>query len=249
MEPREYERLAASEERMWWFRGLHANLVAAWKKRAASAGAAATLRLLDAGCGTGGFLRRLRVDAPGAICCGLELDGAAARVAGQKSVAAIVAGSVERLPFADQAFDAIFSADVLCHRGVAEEAALGEFRRCLRPRGVLVLNLPAYRWMFSAHDIAVDNARRYGTSELRLALAAAGFVEAQILHWNAILFPLMVLRRKILRRAPGAPSDVGLLPAPVERFFFACVAFEAALAARGLALPFGGSILATAVRP
>ena len=29
MPPQEYQRLAASEERMWWFRGLHANLIAA----------------------------------------------------------------------------------------------------------------------------------------------------------------------------------------------------------------------------
>ena len=112
---------------------------------------------------------------PGALVCGVELDRAAARVARDKSGAAIVAGSVERLPFADGAFDAVFSADVLCHRGVAQESALAEFRRCLRPGGVLVLNLPAYRWLFSAHDIAVDNVRRYGAGEVRDALAGAGF--------------------------------------------------------------------------
>ncbi len=246
MEPREYQRLAASEERMWWFRGLHANLLAAWRSRT---GATGNVRLLDAGCGTGGFLKRLRDSVPGALVCGVELDRAAARLARDKSGAAIVAGSVERLPFADGAFDAVFSADVLCHRGVAQESALAEFRRCLRPGGVLVLNLPAYRWLFSAHDIAVDNVRRYGAGEVRDALAGAGFAATRLAHWNSILFPLMVLRRKILRGAAGSASDVGLLPAPLERLFFACVAFEAALAACGLALPWGGSILATAVKP
>jgi len=213
----------------------------------AFAGATEKFFVLDAGCGTGGFLLRLRAEARGALCCGVELDGAAARLARGKSGAAIVAGSVERLPFADGAFDAVFSADVLCHRGVAQESALAEFRRCLSPGGVLVLNLPAYRWLFSAHDTAVDNVRRYGAGEVRDALAGAGFAATRLAHWNSILFPLMVLRRKILRA--GSASDVGLLPAPLERLFFACVAFEAALAACGLALPWGGSILATAVKP
>ncbi len=195
------------------------------------------------------FLLRLRAEARSALCCGVELDGAAAHLARGKSGAAIVTGAVEHLPFADGSFDAVFSADVLCHRGVAQEAALGEFRRCLKPGGVLVLNLPAYRWLFSAHDVAVANVRRYGAGDLKRALAAAGFAEARTAYWNCILFPLMALRRKVPRRAPGGASDVALLPAPLERFFFACVAFEAALAARGLALPFGGSILATAVKP
>ncbi|HUK57598.1 MAG TPA: class I SAM-dependent methyltransferase [Stellaceae bacterium] len=246
MEAHEYERLAAAEERAWWFRGLHANLLAAWRARADDARAA---RVLDAGCGTGGFLKRLAPAAHGAFCCGVELDRAAAVTAAGKSGAAIVAGQIERLPFPDRSFDAVFSADVLCHRGVDEALALAEFRRCLRPRGVLVLNLPAYRWLYSAHDVAVANARRYGAREVRRALEGAGFAEPRLRHWNAILFPLMVMRRKILPSAPGRASDVELLPSPLERLFHGCVALEAALAACGLGLPFGGSILATAVRP
>jgi len=241
VEPREYERLAASEDAMWWFRGLHANLIAAW--RAAGGGGNV---FLDAGCGTGGFLKRLRAEAPGAFRCGVDLDMGAARMAQARSGAAIAAGSVTQLPFAAGAFDVVFSADVLCHRGVGANAALAEFRRCLKPGGVIVLNLPAYRWLFSAHDRAVDNVRRFGADEVRDALAAAGFARVRVAHWNSILFPLMVLRRKIL---PGGASDVEILPAPVERFFFACVAVEAALAAGGWALPFGGSILASAVKP
>jgi SAM-dependent methyltransferase len=249
VEAHEYERLAAAEERAWWFRGLHANLLGAWRARAGADAKDARLRLLDAGCGTGGFLARLVPAAGGAFCCGVELDRVAAGLAARKSGAAIAAGRVERLPFADHAFDAVFSADVLCHEGVEETAALLEFRRCLRPGGVLVLNLPAYRWLYSAHDVAVANARRYGAGEVREALAAAGFAEARLRRWNAVLFPLMVLRRKILPGAPGRASDVGLLPAPLERLFHLSVALEGALAARGLAFPWGGSILATAVRP
>ena len=139
---------------------------------------------------------------------------------------------------------------MLCHRGVAEAASLAEFHRCLRPGGVLVLNLPAYRWLHSDHDEAVANARRYGRRELVHLLGAAGFAAVQAQYWNSILFPLMVLRRKLPRLggASGA-SDVALLATPLERMCAACIALEGRLAAAGVRFPFGGSILATAVRP
>jgi SAM-dependent methyltransferase len=242
LQPQEYERLAASEERMWWFRGLHANLIAAWRGAGGRGGG-----VLDAGCGTGGLLKRLQAAAPDAQLAGVELDQGAAAFARQKC-SGIVAGTVHALPFAGATFDAVFSADVLCHRGVDEACALAEFRRCLKRGGILVLNLPAYRWLFSAHDVAVDNVRRYGAGEVRRMLVAAGFVGVRVAYWNSVLFPLMVIRRKV-PHAGGGASDVALLPAPLERAFFACVAAEAALKRRGLEPPFGGSLLATAERP
>jgi SAM-dependent methyltransferase len=244
LEPREYERLAAVEDAMWWFRGLHANLIAAW--RVAAKGGEGRV-LLDAGCGTGGFLAALRHDVPEAFALGVEIDEGACRCARARGGGAILAGDVARLPVADGAVDAVFSADVLCHRGVDEKRALEGFRRCLRPGGVLVLNLPAYRWLYSAHDAAVDNVRRYGRGEVLSLLAAAGFAAARAHYWNSVLFPLMVARRKLGRARSG--SEVALLPPAVERLFLACVVFEARLAAAGARFPFGGSILATAVRP
>lgn len=241
MEQSEYVRLAAAEERMWWFRGLHANLLAAL------AAGPAPQRLLDAGCGTGGLLARLAGALPKALLVGLEIDAGAAALARGKGRFALVIGSVDRPPFAAESFDAVLSADVLCHRGVDEARALAGFRRCLRRGGLLVLNLPAHRWLYSAHDAAVDNARRYARTELCRHLAQAGFTRIRARHWNSLLFPLMVLRRKLWPRA-GA-SEVELLPAPVERLFAAVLAVERWLLRAGLSLPFGGSILVTAVKP
>ena len=242
MERHEYVRLAAAEERMWWFQGLHANLLAALAEAPAP-----PRRLLDAGCGTGGLLARLAASLPEAALAGLELDAGAVALARGKGRFLLAVGSVDLPPFAAESFDAVISADVLCHRGVDEARALAGFRRCLRPGGLLVLNLPAYRWLYSAHDAAVDNARRYARGELRRRLAEAGFARIRARYWNSILLPLMVLRRKLWRRA-GA-SEVELLPAPVERAFGAVMALERRLLRAGLSPPFGGSILATAVKP
>jgi SAM-dependent methyltransferase len=242
VERREYEKLAAAEERMWWFRGLHARLIAAL----AGAALPSASTILDAGCGTGGLLARLGQTRPRARLVGLDLDAGAAATARAKSGCPVCVGSVNRLPVAAGALDAILSADVLSHRGVDPAASLAEMRRCLRPGGVLVLNLPAYAWLSSAHDAAVDNARRFCRAELERLLSHAGFAPVRASYWNSFLFPLMVLRRKLW---PGGGSDVGLLPQPVERLFAAILALEGKLRRAGLTLPFGGSILAVAVKP
>jgi SAM-dependent methyltransferase len=237
----EYEKLYALEDRMWWFRGTHANLIGAFRR----ARPAAARPILDAGCGTGGLLRRLAAAFPERGAVGLELDPHASRLAREKSGCPVCVGSVAALPFRAGALDGVFSADVLCHRDVDEDATLKEFHRCLAPGGVLVLNLPAYPWLLSEHDRAVDNVRRYSRPGLIALLRRAGFSVARASYWNTILFPLMVLRRKVWR---AATSDVALAPAPVEAAFRWIIRLETALLERGVSLPFGGSLVAVAVK-
>lgn len=242
MERGEYERLAAVEERGWWFQGLHDNLTLALRRAAARPDCV----LLDAGCGTGGLLRSLARDWPQSRRFGIDLDPLAAAIARGKSGAAIAVASTAALPFPAASLDAVFSVDVLCHRGVDADATLRSIRGCLKPGGVAIFNLPAYRWLLSGHDLAVDNVRRFGRAEVKALLQSAGFARVELRSWNALLFPLMLAQRLTHR---SATSDVALLPAPVERFFRGVVALETRLAATGLRFSFGGSILATAVKP
>ena len=241
MERIEYESLAAVEDRMWWTRALRRNLLAAVARPALAAGA----RVLDAGCGTGGLLAALGHRFPNAAGFGLDRDGFACRLARDKADRPAAQGSIDDLPFRDAAFDVIVSADVLCHRGVIVDRALRDLRRCLKPGGALVVSLPAYQWLYSAHDRAVDNARRFRRGEVVRLLTEAGFIAVRATYWNTVLFPLMVARRLL----PGGGSEVGLLPAPLERLFDAVAAVESTVLRSGLRLPFGGSILAVGTRP
>jgi SAM-dependent methyltransferase len=245
VERSEYAKLNAVEDEMWWFRGVHANLVTAFRRRAGQPRAGAVV--LDAGCGTGGLLARLGRELPGWTAIGLDADPAACAAARTKSARPVCAGAANRLPFADRSLAAIFSADVLCHRNVEENLALRDFHRCLAPGGILVLNLPAYGWLLSAHDTAVHNVRRYGRRGLRRMLEAAGFAEIRASYWNTILFPLMVMRRTVARGG-DATSDVMRYPAPLDGAFRGIMRLENLLLRGGISLPFGGSILASAVK-
>lgn len=244
MRPSEYDELDRVEDRMWWFAAMHGNLLMAMRR---SARCTLDLPILDAGCGTGRLLSRLAGDHPGRRIIGLDLDFRACTRALVKSAQPVCAASVNHLPFADAALGAIFSADVLCHDGVDERRALQEFHRCLARDGWLILNLPAYEWMLSRHDQAVSNVRRYTATGLRRLLKAVGFHPVYVSYWNALLFPLMVITRKLTSDS-GMVSDVKLYPRPVDLLCRGATAFEALLLRRGVRFPFGGSILAAAVK-
>jgi SAM-dependent methyltransferase len=232
---------------MWWFAALHTNLLLLHRGMTETE-AAARKPLLDAGCGTGGLLSRIAATYPERIAIGLDADVAACTRAAAKSACPVCAGSVNALPFADAALGVIFRADVLCHRDVDEHAALAQFHRCLWEGGVLILNLPAYRWMLSRHDAAVYNVRRYTRRRIVRLLDAAGFRLIFASYWNIVLFPIMVLTRKLLPSGHGAASDVRLYPAPAEALCRAATGVERALLRLGLRLPFGGSLIAIAAK-
>lgn len=243
MDQAEYLKMYEAEDRMWWYRGVHGNLVAMLAWAGADRGLA-----LDAGCGTGGLMARLGRLLPGiSDIVGLDYDRMAAALARRKCMRPICVGTINDLPFADATFSVIFSVDVLAHDGVDERRALGEVLRCLKPGGALVVNLPAYDWLRSAHDERVHQHRRYTRSRAVALLRAAGFARVRASYWNSALFPLMVLRRKVFPPKDEA-SDVMIYPAPVEALFRLVMAAENLWLRLGLNLPFGGSVMAVAVK-
>jgi len=238
MERREYDQMHALEGRLWWYLGLHRLLV---DQVTTIVGAGQPV--LDAGCGTGGLLAALGRSRPTTRQLGLEYDAEAARMAAQKSGAAVVIGSVTALPFGDQTLGGVVSADVLSHGLVDPTQALKEAHRCLETGGILILNLPAYPWMLSSHDRHVHNVRRFVRRQAIGLVEDAGFRVRRATYWNCVLFPLMVARRLVLR---NTGSDVQEMPAPINALFLAIIGLERRLIRWGMSLPFGGSILLVA---
>ncbi|RVT96664.1 class I SAM-dependent methyltransferase [Rhodovarius crocodyli] len=247
MEAVEYDLMDAAEEAMWWYRAMHARAIAAFRAHP-RLGAAKGLPVLDAGCGTGGFLRRAGA-ALAIPMVGLEYNPQAARRAAEKAGVDVTAGSVNTMPFHDGQFGGLFSLDVLCHAGAEPAQMLAECRRVLAPGGVMVLNLPALPWLRSAHDARVFTVRRYTRATITAELQAAGFTDIRARYWNALLLPLMILQRKVLAARADAPSDVTNFPPWLDACLFAATRIEAGMMRAGLRFPAGGSVIVSATRP
>jgi SAM-dependent methyltransferase len=244
MERSEYETMAAVEDRHWWYSGMRA--ISAALLDSVYAGRR-DLRILDAGCGTGGNAALLR--RYGQVV-GLDLAPEALALGSARLPGGLVRGSVLDLPFADASFDLVTSFDVLYHRAVPDETpALREVARVLRPGGRLLIRLPAYEFLRGKHDRAVHTRRRYTAAEVRALLDAHGFMVERCSYINALLFPLPAAQRLLERALPALErpeSDLALPPPPVNEALRWPLAAEAAWLARGGHFPFGLSVIALA---
>jgi SAM-dependent methyltransferase len=243
MNREEYLKMVEVEDSMWRFSSLHRHV----RRELSNAFGRAPAKILDAGCGTGGLMRRMRSEVPAWEWTGLDALPLACQLAGQRSGAAIVEGRVEALPFADEEFDAVVSTDVLCNVK-EDEVAIRESLRVLRPGGVLIVNVPVYQWLWSYHDVSTHAERRYQHNELVSKIRGAGFDKVTKTHWNALTLPLIAIRRKVLPGPPGG-SDVKPYPVLIDRTLDAFMRVEHAWIGLGGRWPFGSSEIAVARKP
>jgi SAM-dependent methyltransferase len=243
MEREQYAIMARREERHWWYAGMRRVALAVLDKSLARRSG---LRILDAGCGTGGTTVELRRFGQ---VVGIDLAWEALEPARDRGLTALARASIEQLPFPDAAFDAATSFEVVYHLGVGSDtSALREIRRVLRPGGLFVLRVPAHDWLRGEHDRLVHTRHRYSRAEVRDKLEATGFVVERLSWANTVLFPPAVAKRLLERSSDHdqAEPDLWQPPGPINAMLESAVAVEALAIPRGIPLPFGLSLLAVA---
>lgn len=254
MRAQDFEDLYKLEEDFWWFVGMR-EITAAVLDPACPPGP--RRRILDAGCGTGVNLAWLRRYAGGGEVFGIDLVRTALDFCRERGHPSLAQASVTALPFADDSFDLVTSFDVLVQlpgEG-ADEAALGEMWRVLRPGGVAFVRAAAYGWMRSGHDEALGTQRRYRLGELAAKTERAGLRVRRATYANGALLPAAVVRRLVLKPLGLADrgSDVKPLPPGTDwlnRALTAALSGEARLLRRpGAKLPAGLSAVCVAEKP
>jgi ubiquinone/menaquinone biosynthesis C-methylase UbiE len=210
MEEREYEILFQAEQKHFWYQALHKNIIDTLNEIFPNQSG---IKILDAGCGTGLLLQKLQQSGS---AFGFDISVHALEFSSQRKVKNISRATVQHLPFEAETFDAVISADVLYHRNVPEDRnAVLEFYRVLKIGGSLILNLPAFEFLRSAHDIAIHTQRRYKKKQLEILLRSCGFKVNRCYYRNCLLFPVIAISR-LLRRGfakTNPDSDVKLPPA------------------------------------
>jgi len=208
--------------------------------------------ILDAGCGSGYFVKECARELAIDRIVGGDLAAEAVRAARADGLAITARLSVDRLPFPDALFDVVVSNDVLQH--LTEDqcvASLAETRRVLAPGGVALIRTAARRGLGPKKHIDAEDYRQWLPASLRAALEHAGlsFRLAARVNW----LPSLLADLRALSK-PTPRGDVGLKLRPhesawKERLLSAYWSGErAAVLGLGLRLPLGHTLFAAARR-
>ena len=180
---------------------------------------------------------------------GLDRSPAALKLAASRGFP-IACADGHSVPLANSSVNLLCAFDVLEHLD-DDMRGLDEFQRVLQRGGLLLLSVPAYRFLWSEHDEALLHRRRYTASELHAKLTRAGF--QVLLRSYAVFFPffpivLYRLFRGIFPKDPFAPrASHVILPGFLNSLFVGLLKIEAWLMGT-INLPFGTSIIVLAQR-
>lgn len=240
---KDYSAYFELEDRHWWYIGRRKIFM---RLLEAHAPADRPLDVLDFGCGTGGFLEYL--DHFGAVSA-VEVDPDAVRFCherGRDEVHEVSAG--DPLPFPDDSFDLVTALDVIEH--IEDDVGtLRELGRVMRVRGLALIAVPAFEFLWGVQDEISHHHRRYTAKTLRVALTNTGFTIEHLSYFNTFLFPpialLRMTRRLLGARPSGSDCEVG--PQWSHRLLAPLFSAEARFVA-DRSLPFGVSLLALVQR-
>jgi len=251
MDPTAYRQLRELEDTHWWFRGRRSVYLGLLRHHLKGKRLG---RVLDLGCGMGGFLP--------------ELDGLSERVfpadfdvesmvrCRERGFPGGAIASGYHLPYVDGSFDLVCMFDVLEHIP-DHELAMREVRRVLAPDGLVLISVPAYQFLFANNDRIAQHQRRYTRPRLARVFEQAGLAVERNTHANVFLFPLIlpaVLALKALEkllRKEDAQTHTNL-SYPMPGFVNAALhkAFAAELPfTKAFDWPVGHSIVAIARKP
>ncbi len=185
---------------------------------------------LDFGAGYGG----MRAELPGKRVYAFEPKGDARETAKSRGYTEVFA--TEEAAFARQ-YDFIALFDVIEHIE-NDQTFLMRARRGLRDGGWIVITAPAYRYLWSTHDVSHGHIRRYTRSSLERLLEETGYHIEYVSYWNMLLFPPAAIARLLGKSGDSSFS----LPRFLDDFLFELMRLESWVIRRA-PLPFGLSIV------
>lgn len=237
MERAVFDRMAEHDQVHWWYvarRRILSELIEREIRLPEDA------RILEVGCGTGhnfGMLHPFgQIDAT-------EIDDQARALASDRLGHQVHSAPLPALTgVEDGRYHLIALLDVLEHVE-EDEASLASIARKLAPGGRILLTVPAYQWMWSAHDEVHHHKRRYSKQGLRKVVEAAGLKADLLSHFNSLLFPAAAAARIVGKATNKQDSDDRMPPRPVNSLLAGIFGFERHLIGR-IPLPAGVSLVA-----
>lgn len=240
-----YENMYQTDTYHWWFRGKREIVLALAEPILSAPG---EKKLIDFGCGCGAMLPELVKY--GAVT-GADFSQTALEYCKER-----FSGELRRIdlsapvqPWAS--YDFGVALDVLEHIGEDSVAAknLYDF---MCPGGTCVITVPAYQWLWSAHDENCMHKRRYNKKTLNGLLVQAGFQVEYLSYYNTLLFPpaaLVRLLSKLFRLDKGSSVENGFRDSLLNQILYRIFSMEKSWIRKERTFPFGLSLIAKVKRP
>jgi ubiquinone/menaquinone biosynthesis C-methylase UbiE len=247
MNPDEYRVMYDLEDSYWWFVGKDRIMCSLLDLHVKGHKA---LQVLDVGCGTGRTMEKL--EKYGKVY-GIDMAVESIHFCKKRRLHNVRMADADDIPFNDNQFDIIVASDIIEHTR-DDRRVVKELLRVLKPQGILFVNVPAFRFLWSKHDVALHHFRRYTLPQIRRLLRGEGFKILKISYSNFFLFlPVFVVRTTQnmfignFHRGDAKTSHMRF-PRLINNFLLLIYSTEAVLL-RYLDFPFGVSVTCIARKP
>lgn len=240
----EYEVMYRQERDYWWFLS-RSELLHFYMQHLVPLPKDA--KILDLGCGTGANLEILSQYGQG---IGADFSETALAFCRKRALPRLVQGDGMALPIATDSLDLIAAMDSLEHIP-RDNAALAEMFRILKPGGTLLVTVPAFGFLWSEHDEALQHLRRYTAAELADKLRLAGFKLGKTTYVMFFLFfPVLVIRflQNLTKAGTHPKTAISHIPGPIASLLMLLNRIEMTLL-HWMNLPFGVTVVALATKP
>lgn len=256
MNDAEYQKLYELETTYWWHVGRRYiissfidNLISSSSKfdNGNQAEELTGAKILDVGSGTGENLKFLSQFGE---TIGIDNSERAVEFSKKRGLNNLKIGEAENLPFADNSFELVTMLDLLEHIS-NDSRALKEANRTLKPKGHLLVTVPAYPSLWSEHDEALNHKRRYSKRELTKKIEQEGFLIKRASFAITTFLPPISLYRALQnasRQKTESKTSYVFLPGWLNKIFIGVLRAEAK-AIKKIDLPFGLSLVALAEKP
>ena len=233
------------EDTHWWYVGLHDLVLSLAKKLFPYR----TLKILDAGCGTGGLLSVLSKS--GYEVEGIDYSKDALELCKKRGIQNVQRADLNEWKPSQNSYDLIVSMDVLYHKWIRNEIQiLRSLANGLQENGLMMLNYPAFPILHRKHDEIVMARERYTKNILKARLKKAGLkpiiISYRVPHAFFFLLTLSFLET-LQTNSSDTQSDVAEIPPKfVNKILIKINRIENYFITRGFSIPFGSSLFVVA---
>jgi len=234
------DRLYAQEyrelyERHWWWRAREDLILALLEEHV---GARRPVSILDVGCGDGLFFEKLERFGP---VEGIEMDPSGLDAKGRWA-ARIRVGPFDRSFQPGRRYGVILMLDVLEHLP-DPSAALARAMDLLEPDGTLLITVPAFRMLWTSHDVLNRHHTRYTRGQVRRLVEVAGGRVIESRYFFLFTTPVKLAVRMREMALGGEPTVPVVPPGWANRALYRVSRIEQRVFSR-VPAPFGTSLYA-----